>query len=102
MTTARKPHENTRLAKFLQKRILELRPKKSQAQIATEVGFNNTNVLAMIKLAGLRQAPDRPGAEAGSCAGDRPGRVASPGNGTDAWRYNRRGAQGDLWDGRLP
>jgi len=59
VTTSRKPHENTRLAKFLQKRILELRPKKSQAQIAIEVGFNNPNVLAMIKLGAAKLPIDR-------------------------------------------
>lgn len=59
MNISRKPHENTRLAKFLQKRILELRPKKSQAQIAMEVGFNNTNVLAMIKLGSAKLPIDR-------------------------------------------
>lgn len=59
MTVSRKPHANTRLAKFLQKRILELRPKKSQAEIATEVGFNNVNVLAMIKSGASKLPIDR-------------------------------------------
>lgn len=47
--TRRRPYEDTRLAKFLQKRILELRPVKSQADIAAEAGFISTNMLGMIK-----------------------------------------------------
>ncbi|MGO4916866.1 hypothetical protein ACEN2R_15490, partial [Pseudogemmobacter sp. W21_MBD1_M6] len=36
-----RPHADTRLAKFLEKRILELRPRKSQIEIATDAGFIN-------------------------------------------------------------
>jgi len=44
-----KPYADTRLAKYLEKRILELRPKKTQAAIATEAGFPNVNMLSMLK-----------------------------------------------------
>jgi len=44
-----KPHAETRLAKFVAKRILEMRSKKSQHDIAVEAGFINPNVLSMIK-----------------------------------------------------
>lgn len=46
---AAKPHANTDLAKFIEKRVLELRPHKSQATIASEAGFVNPNMLTMIK-----------------------------------------------------
>jgi len=45
----KKPHADTRLAKYLAKRVLEMRPKKTQTQIATEAGFVNPNMLAMMK-----------------------------------------------------
>ncbi|WP_026759199.1 helix-turn-helix domain-containing protein [Sediminimonas qiaohouensis] len=45
----KKPHADTRLAKFIQKRVMELRPRKSQIEIATEAGFVNPNMAAMIK-----------------------------------------------------
>lgn len=52
----RKPYAGTRLTKYLEKRILELRPKKTQIAIAAEVGFHNPNMLAMIK-AGTAKLP---------------------------------------------
>jgi hypothetical protein len=51
-----KPYAGTRLAKYLEKRILELRPKKAQIAIASEAGFVNPNMLAMIK-AGTAKLP---------------------------------------------
>ncbi|MGN6585027.1 MAG: XRE family transcriptional regulator [Rhizobiaceae bacterium] len=51
-----KPYAGTRLAKYLEKRILELRPKKTQIAIASEAGFVNPNMLAMIK-AGTAKLP---------------------------------------------
>lgn len=51
-----KPFAGTRLASYLEKRILELRPKKTQIAIATEAGFVNPNMLAMIK-AGTAKLP---------------------------------------------
>lgn len=53
-----KPLAATRLAKYVTKRILELRP-KTQAQIATDAGFTNVNMLAMIKLGSTRLPLDR-------------------------------------------
>lgn len=51
-----KPYAGTKLARYLEKRILELRPKKTQITIASEAGFNNPNMLAMIK-AGTTKLP---------------------------------------------
>ena len=51
-----KPYAGTRLAKYLEKRILELRPEKTQIAIASEAGFVNPNMLAMIK-AGTAKLP---------------------------------------------
>ena len=47
--TSGKPYANTRLAKYLEKRILELKSTKSQAVIATEAGFPQPNMLSMLK-----------------------------------------------------
>jgi hypothetical protein len=47
--SAGKPHAGTRLVKFLDKRILELRARKTQGQIASEVGLKQANMLTMIK-----------------------------------------------------
>ena len=57
--TARKPHEGTRLTAFIEKRILELRPIKSQAEVAAEAGFTNVNMLSMIKTGATRLPIDR-------------------------------------------
>ena len=46
---AKRPYADSRLAKYLEKRVLELRPRKSQAQIAEEAGFINANMIAMLK-----------------------------------------------------
>ena len=54
-----KPYADTRLIHFLEKRILELRPVKSQAEIASEAGFINVNMLAMIKSGATRLPLDR-------------------------------------------
>lgn len=51
-----KPHAGSRLAKFVEKRILEMRPRKSQLQIAAEAGFRQANMMAMIK-SGATQLP---------------------------------------------
>ena len=57
--TTKKPHADTRLAKFVEKRVLELRPRKSQIVIATEAGFANPNMVAMIKNGATKLALDR-------------------------------------------
>ena len=54
-----KPYASSRLAACLQKRILELRPNKSQGEIAAEAGFINVNMLAMIKSGATRMPLDR-------------------------------------------
>jgi hypothetical protein len=55
----KKPHEDTRLAKYIERRVLELKPKKSQLQIASEAGFPNPNRVTMIKNGSSKLALDR-------------------------------------------
>lgn len=55
---SKKPYEDTRLAKYLTNRVLELRP-KTQADIAVEAGFVNPNMLTMIKQGATKLAVDR-------------------------------------------
>ena len=55
----KKPYEQSRLAKFIERRILELKPKKSQSEIATEAGFPNPNMVTMIKQGASKLALDR-------------------------------------------
>ena len=52
------PHAHTPLTEFLQRRILALRP-KTQSEIASEAGFVNWNMLAMIKLGTSKLPLDR-------------------------------------------
>ena len=47
MTRHGRPFEDTRLTTFLEKRILEMRPKKTQSEIAGEAGFVNPNMRKM-------------------------------------------------------
>lgn len=54
-----RPYSSTRLVKFLEKRILELRPRKTQRTIAAETGFASVNMLAMIKAGNSRLPLDR-------------------------------------------
>ena len=55
----RKPYATTGLIPYLKNRILELRAIKSQAEIASEAGFANVNMLAMIKSGATRLPVDR-------------------------------------------
>ncbi|MHA6731249.1 XRE family transcriptional regulator [Devosia sp. A369] len=55
----RKPHVDSRLIPFLEKRILELRPTKSQLEIASEAGFTSTNMMSLIKSGSTRLPLDR-------------------------------------------
>ena len=55
----KKPHENTRLAKYVERRVLELKSKKSQLQVAGEAGFPNPNMVTMIKNGTSKLALDR-------------------------------------------
>ena len=53
------PYENSRLAKFLDRRILELAGKKSQREIAIQAGFPNPNYVSMIKAGSSKLPLDR-------------------------------------------
>ncbi|MFP5479268.1 MAG: XRE family transcriptional regulator [Alphaproteobacteria bacterium] len=52
------PFRDSALARFVSKRILELRP-KSQTEIAAEAGFPNANFLSMVKTGVSKLAIDR-------------------------------------------
>ncbi|MBU2959806.1 XRE family transcriptional regulator [Citreicella sp. C3M06] len=56
---ANKPFADTDLAKFVERRVLELKPRKSQLQIANETGFVNQNMVTMIKQGVNKLALDR-------------------------------------------
>lgn len=56
---AKKPYQDTRLAKFIEARLLELKHKKTQAEIATEAGFVNPNMVTMIKQGATKLPLDR-------------------------------------------
>ena len=56
---AMKAHQDTRLAKFVETRLLELKHKKTQAEIATEAGFVNPNMITMIKQGATKLPIDR-------------------------------------------
>ncbi len=56
---ARRPYEDSRLAKYLEKRVLELRPHKTQAEIATQAGFTHPNMIAMLKSGATKLPLDR-------------------------------------------
>jgi hypothetical protein len=51
-----KPYAGTELAAFLDRRILELKLRKSQCDIAIEAGFPNVNVLSMCR-SGVTKVP---------------------------------------------
>ena len=56
---AKKPYQDTRLAKYVETRVLELKFKKSQAEIAEEAGFLNANMLTMLKQGATKLPLDR-------------------------------------------
>ena len=56
---AKKPHQDSRLANFVEARLLELKHKKTQAEIAEEAGFVNPNMLTMIKQGATKLPVDR-------------------------------------------
>jgi len=58
-TVAKKAYENTRLAKYLEQRVLELKPKKTQGDIAAEAGFVNPNMITMFKTGASKVPLDR-------------------------------------------
>jgi hypothetical protein len=56
---AKKPFQETRLAKFVEARLLELKHKKTQVVVAEEAGFVNPNMLTMIKKGATKLPVDR-------------------------------------------
>ncbi len=54
-----RPYADTPLSQLVTKRVLELRPVKSQIDIATEAGFRNPNVISMIRSGATRLPLDR-------------------------------------------
>ena len=59
MKSIGKPYSETRLAKYLERRIAELRPLKTQIAIGAEAGFRQANMLAMIKNGSAKLPLDR-------------------------------------------
>jgi transcriptional regulator with XRE-family HTH domain len=55
----RKPYADSRLIPYLEKRILELRATKSQAELASQAGFTSTNMMSLIKSGNTRLPLDR-------------------------------------------
>lgn len=55
----KKPYENTRLAKFVRRRVLQLQSTRSQAEIAAVAGFVNPNMISMIKGGSIKVPLDR-------------------------------------------
>lgn len=53
------PYENSKLAKYLDRRILELAGKKSQREIALQAGFPNPNYVSMLKAGSSKLPLDR-------------------------------------------
>jgi hypothetical protein len=58
-STAGRPHADSKLARFIEKRILDLRPRKTQVEIAAEAGFPSRNMVNMIKVGASRLPLDR-------------------------------------------
>ena len=55
----KKPYENSELAAYISKRVLELRGRKTQAEIAVQAGYVSQNMLSMIKQGSSKVALDR-------------------------------------------
>lgn len=53
------PFADTRLSKFIERRVLELRPAKTQGDIARQAGFTRPNYFSMIKTGVTRLPLDR-------------------------------------------
>ena len=53
------PYSGSRFTKYLNRRILELRPTKSQGEIAGQAGFPNPNMIAILKSGRSKLALDR-------------------------------------------
>jgi predicted HAD superfamily phosphohydrolase len=59
MPTVRKPYAETRAAQFLEKRIEQLQSRKSQREIAQDIGFAQPQALSMMKTGELKIPLDR-------------------------------------------
>jgi hypothetical protein len=57
--SASRPYSETRLAKFVERRILELKPRKTQSLISSEAGFAQHNMLTNIKAGNSKLPLDR-------------------------------------------
>jgi len=57
--TKRRPYSDSRLSEFITRRVLELRPRKSQLEIAAEAGFINPNMMSMLKNGATKVPLDR-------------------------------------------
>lgn len=58
-TRSTRPFSDTRLPAFLEKRILKLRSRKTQLEIANESGFLNPNMLSLLKSGACKLPLDR-------------------------------------------
>ncbi len=67
---AKKPHQETRLARHLEQRVPDLRPKKTQADSAEGGGFVNANLIAMFKSGSSKVPRDQVPALAMALDGD--------------------------------
>jgi hypothetical protein len=56
---AARPYAGTRLLSFVAKSVLALKPRKTQAEIATQAGFPSANMMSMLKSGALRLPLDR-------------------------------------------
>ena len=55
----KKPFEDSELATYVGRRVLELKSRKSQAKIAADAGYVNQNMITMIKKGATKVALDR-------------------------------------------
>ena len=65
----KRPYSNSALAKFITRRVLELRP-RTQIDIATVAGFENPNMVSMLKNGASKLPLDRVLAMAGALETD--------------------------------
>ena len=56
---AARPFAGTRLPAFIAKSVLALKPRKTQAEIATQAGFTSANMMSMLKSGAIRLPLDR-------------------------------------------
>lgn len=54
----KRPYSNSALAQFITRRVLELRP-RTQIEIATAAGFENPNMISMLKSGATKLPLDR-------------------------------------------